>query len=236
MKRNGGAGLINIAQKDIAQKLKWIFVANSDPVIKACSEELLQNKIGDLIWQLQIEEKDFTELCLKCNFWTELLKAWCKFTFKPPQSDQEVHSEVIWYNSNIRVNNKVINYPNWINKGIKYVNDLCTTEGKLLTYQEFCQKYSFRPPKLKFNGIISAIPKQWKEKLSFNSNFIVTNMFTELKAKGQISHIVYHRMMENPQLLVKKRQKLNEICEFDYTNEVSDSADRLYRLSESVRV
>ena len=43
-------------------------------------------------------------------------------------------------------------------------------------------------------------------------------MFMELKAKGQTSRIVYHRMMENPHLLVKKRQNLNEICEFDYTN------------------
>ena len=75
----------------------------------------------------------------------------------------------IWLNSEIKVNNQVLFYQNWAEKGVTEIHHLCDENEKLLNFEQFTGKYGIKIPFTKFFGLISAIPKGWRGQLYKNS-------------------------------------------------------------------
>ena len=76
-------------------------------------------------------------------------------------------SEPLFYNPLFKINNTVIYFENWANKGIYFVKDLVNDQGSFLTFQNFIDKYELVENNfLRFNGFINVI-KCCLRKLSF---------------------------------------------------------------------
>ena len=76
------------------------------------------------------------------------------------QEKSYIHHE-IWYNKEIKIDKKCIFYRQWYERGVRYIHDLTDEYGKILTYENFCQKFNFNLSVLNFYGIRNSIFQRW---------------------------------------------------------------------------
>ena len=57
-KKDGGLGLIDLRKRDIALKLNWVNRYSKNTTIKLIANEMLGNRIDDLIWQISLKPGD----------------------------------------------------------------------------------------------------------------------------------------------------------------------------------
>ena len=91
------------------------------------------------------------------NLWTQILYSWSKINFHQVDNSSTALDEIIWYNTLIRVSNKVILWTHWIEKGIMLFSDLFRENRSLKTYKELGVNW------LEFQTLVS-------EKLSFRGS------------------------------------------------------------------
>ena len=132
-KADGGLGLVNLHNKDRALKIQWVFRIQQNPMIKALAYELMDNPIGDLIWEATLDKADIKYFCTKENFWTDVLEVWGELNCYMPKNAQQVKNQMIWMNSNIRINDKPVVYGKWINSGIIKIKDILTESNSFLS-------------------------------------------------------------------------------------------------------
>ena len=79
-------------------KFQWAKVIQTNEVIKSLAYELLDNKLGDTIWQCQFVPGDLKHIFPKkaSIFWEDVLKIWSEINFKDPISAKQVENQVIW--------------------------------------------------------------------------------------------------------------------------------------------
>ena len=82
-----------------------------------------------------------------------------------PTSSYQVQNQLIWYNSNICVNNRPIFYKYMFNAGITFVKDLLNDRRESLSLYEMNQKYGISIDDIRYHSICQAIPKEWKKLL-----------------------------------------------------------------------
>ena len=109
-KEDGGLGLIDLQMKDVALKAQWVLKAASSKIYKEIVKILLNNKIGTGLFEAQLHYKDIPVMCPLTNFWTDTLKCWCQLNYEKSISKAQVENLVLWYNSNIRIENKPVVY------------------------------------------------------------------------------------------------------------------------------
>lgn len=127
------------------------------------------NVSASFLLQCNLSAKDVYGISLH-SLMNESLKIWAKRNFYDPTSFNEVTQQLLWYNSHIKVGNKVIlnktMYRNNINKVIDMI-DLDT--GKFYTFQEFDDIHPNVVGFLEYNSIVSAIPPHWKRIIKENN-------------------------------------------------------------------
>ena len=164
-KQSGGAGLIDLRKKDKAMKLGWVKTILSDPSIASMAYKAMENnKVGDLIWKCNISVKD-AKCTFKASFWNDILKAWSVCNFSEPKNVHEIRNQIIWYNSHLKIAGKVFCFKKAVKAGLQIISQLLTPEGKIIDYVNACEMFDLDI--LQYNGIIKAIPVEWK-KIMFN--------------------------------------------------------------------
>ena len=92
------------------------------------------------------------------HFLRDMLLAWSKLNHKPIIYNH--FNEILWNNSDIRVDEKTVFYKNWFQSGIKYVKDIFDHEKKV--YHSFRKmQNNFNLPNtdyLKYLSLINSIP------------------------------------------------------------------------------
>ena len=68
----------------------------------------------------------------------------------------------LWNNLNITIDKKITCRIGWINKGVRFVNDLLDESGCLLTPDTIKNKFNLNCSYLEIYSIIGGIPKSWK--------------------------------------------------------------------------
>ena len=91
------------------------------------------------------------------NFWKDVFRSY--YHLRCLLDKDQVIFEPIWYNKMIKVGGNVQYLKEWVVKGILFVYDLLDQDGKLLSYEAFCDKYNFAPPFTKYYGIMLNIQK-----------------------------------------------------------------------------
>ena len=98
---------------------------------------------GKLLFECNFSENDIHRFTQN-NFLKDILAAWCKCIENPVISSYR--HEILWNNSNVKVEGNTIMYTNWFSNGIKYFEDVYDTTAKALySYRRLSEKK--QPPR-----------------------------------------------------------------------------------------
>ena len=177
-KENGGLGLINFRNKDHALKASWVKLLLTDSMTRIFAENALQPLLQQKIWLCNIAPNDV--LCsFKPSFWRDVLESWSLINHKEPQLPEEISSQIIWYNSYIRINDKPIFWSIPYNNDLIELGQIYHATGGLLPCEICCKMFSLTT--MQWNSLTSAIPKKWKNilatEISKNTSDYLYNRF-----------------------------------------------------------
>ena len=82
-----------------------------------------------------------------------------------PLNKNDVENEVIWNNRFITIAGKSVFLRPWYEAGVKYIKDLMSPDGNLLTFNEFQHIFGIKTHFLQYLGLLNAIPTSWKKLL-----------------------------------------------------------------------
>jgi len=216
----GGLKMLDIRSQSEALKLKWIGLLKE--IVDIDRNDVWRNWV-----KINIPKVDITYF-LRCNispndvkqvlkfdknsFWLEVFTKWFKLTYNNyPMSREEVYGQTLWYNSLIKIDNKMIFQRKWYDHGIKFLSDLIK-EGTLLTPEELSSKYDLKINFLELLSISKAIPKDWKNQFVVNNvdkcEYLVDT--TSFTCKALYDNIV-NRKVEYPECYVRYWETVLEV-------------------------
>ena len=93
-------------------------------------DSLLRNDFGSYIWKSNLKQMDRSKMYsnVKSPFWNDVLCYANDYFSVSITSKEQVLEQVLWYNSSIRIDNKIIAFPNWIRNKIFTMQDIWNLE------------------------------------------------------------------------------------------------------------
>ena len=77
---------------------------------------------------------------VKNQFWKDVLYAWKSVIEKDENKDwTNFLANTVWLNKQVKTDKRTICYPEWFNRGVKFVNDFVNYDGSFLTRSVFKQ-------------------------------------------------------------------------------------------------
>ena len=220
-KKYGGMSLFDLGTRDDAIKISWIKMVSEDRYLRELAFQQLNPVLKERIFRCNLREDDIkTEF--KPSFWRDVLVAWSKLSFQ--QSNQiitkdQILAQSIWYNSHIRIDNKVIFFKKAFEKGLSKLFDLITDNYELMTHKDVMAKFDLTV--MQTNSLLQAIPKTWKNVLSDSNfqTFPTESKFDQMVNKGKIIKAAYQELISKEDLLFPKyiRMQATLQTELSYT-------------------
>ena len=98
----------------------------------------------------------------KCinKFWTEVFESFKTLIEIEMQNNTTLPLQSpIWYNSNIKIGNKVVFYKEWYKRGIRYIADLLNKDNRdeFMNFEQFEREYKIKSNFVTYHGLINAI-------------------------------------------------------------------------------
>ena len=174
---HGGIKTPNIRKIISSQKLKWLKRINDKDNKWACLF-INQLKMKSLFLLTDCHSiPNLLPSSYNNPFWRDILLEWSDFISVCKNNwnnEEEILSQCIWNNNNIRINREPIYYNEWYRKGVVFVNDLLHEQGRLYTHEEFSKTFSIKTNFLNYESVKRAILayakemniKQFKNKLT----------------------------------------------------------------------
>lgn len=152
----GGLRMIDLDAFATSLKLSWIQkMLTSNTVWSELCNTIVQGQL-DMIFTMGDAYVKKKLNNLKNVFWSEVFETLTVFRALFDHDRGELLYHSLWYNSKILIDNQVVFYRQWYNKGIHTIGDLLNKDGLMMSYEEFCNRY-FRPMITTFAGLRNAI-------------------------------------------------------------------------------
>ena len=141
----------------------------------------LLDKFGGLNFLLRCNyDKKFLARINLPQFYAEILQYFLEL--KTSYNDFFSHQEfVLFNNKDILLDGCSFFYKTWFDKGVYLIQDLLDTDGKVMSYAKFKEKYLLSCNVLNYFQVISAIPKKFIESAKVTSlektDFLSKNVF-----------------------------------------------------------
>ena len=104
------------------------------------------------------------------SFYKDILKLWTKYYSNQPSLPSTIVSQYLWFNSFIKIDNKVVFHRKFSEKNINLVNDLIKENGKLKTWEHITHECKIdKSLYFKWIQLVHAIPNHWKKKFTENT-------------------------------------------------------------------
>ena len=99
-------------------------------------------------------------------FYKEMIKNWAKCLSSSPSSPSAILSQLLWFNLNIKTDNKSIFISDFGSKNINFVRQIFHKSAKTKSWDYIKSEYNLES-KLKYHWIqlTDALPKSWKDRL-----------------------------------------------------------------------
>ena len=153
----GGLRMIHLEKYIYALKLGWIRrLITNDSKYKT----IFQSTYGNIENILNKGDTYIEQIKNNCSnkFWYDVFDAWYSFIhFLKPRTNEDIMGINLWNNNNIKINNSPVFYRRWYNKNINFIKDILNPEGKILTFEQFQNKYGIHCHFLDFLGIKTAV-------------------------------------------------------------------------------
>ena len=196
----GGAGLTNFRNKELAMKFQWS-VKGANTQFATIRDNVTGNKVGDKVWELRMNRADARQIFPKNNFWSEVIREWIANI--NPTSSSKGTEETLWFNSKIKVDGKLVFYRTWAGKGVWKVKDLLDDNGDVIATDQFERKYNIRTNFLTLNGLTRAIPGEWKE-VNVNKE---KHFYEVIEKVLKPTRIIYQKLCSDQNLLEKRWER-----------------------------
>ena len=155
-KTEGGLGLVNLRNKDIALKATWPQILHSEHQYSQVVYSIMRCKqLQDDIWRCRLLPEDVKGMKIEC-FWRDVLYSWNQYNYF---YNFRIENQLLWYNSSIRINNRVFMWNNIHKRGLKYVYQLFENQ-KYKSDEQVWEEFGLS--KLEYNSIKTAMPESWK--------------------------------------------------------------------------
>ena len=198
-KSQGGLKLVDLSCKQDALKIDWIFRLESDPFLADCALQNLDKHLGLLIWYCNLSYKDAVNMYRTDNFWHQVLRAWSKINYSVPATREEILEQVIWLNSQIRIENKPVKWGHWINRGIVYIEDMVNGNN-------FKTAEELRVNWLEHSALLKAFPNFWKERINEEQISVEESrkaLYSKLFPVKKRARVVYDILIDDESLYLK---------------------------------
>ena len=114
-------------------------------------------------------------------FYKQVLKYWYELQqLSKCIKSSDIRSQLIWFNTNILVNDDTLFVQSLYDKSLKYINDILDTKGSFLPIDVLNKKFDCNINVMSYNSIKDAIPKQWRIELKESHPMCICK---ELKVK-----------------------------------------------------
>ena len=154
-------------------------------------------------------------------FIKEVVQAWCNISYSCPKDNYGM--QILWNNSNIRINGNVVFHEDLIAKNVLHVKNLFDREGKPLSFDCFKEKFNVENLHFTFYwGLIHSIPISWRRELSDNNHNQSSNQYLleEFLKAPKSSHYIYGKYIrtisESPTAIQKWAVIFDDITEQDW--------------------
>ena len=156
-KNQGGLNLMDLKRKDISLKATWPEILHQESeYAQIVFSQMRASTIQEDIWRCRILPEHVDQLKISNQFWRDVLKSWSTFNFS---HQFRIENQIIWYNSSIRIEDKIFMWRDVYRKGLMYIHQLFSNQ-KFKTYQEVEREFGLT--KLRYNSLKIALPQQWK--------------------------------------------------------------------------
>ena len=98
-----------------------------------------------------------------------------------PSNIIQIKDQSLWLNKHITIDNKIILWKQWQQKGLNIINDLLDKENNFLSPNDIKTKFNIKCTHLDINQIKTSIPKLWKVKIRHTHINLTTNNTLTLK-------------------------------------------------------
>ena len=160
------------------------------------------------VWLLDKKSVKHFAINLHNPFWKDVLKAWAEFINDISGVDDYM-KQLLWNNLNITIDKKITCRFGWINKGVRFVNDLLDESGCLLTPDTIKNKFNLNCSYLEIYNIISAMPESWKTSIRISGRKlekVSSKKLEEIFTKKKCTKITYSAILQTVGSKPKKTQ------------------------------
>ena len=241
-KNCGGLRLVDLEAKQDSLKIQWVANIADSKFLQAFVYDYLFPVIKEYIWVCNLEANDVVHIISVNSFWRQVLFAWWKRNYKDPQSAEEVLEQVIWLNSGIKVNNKLLLYEQCIKQGIYTLDDLYDRGNcRFLDYEQFRQKYvNANLCWIDYIAILDAIPKVWRLFIRNEVGQIgerQESLWESICARDKVANFMYRSMIYDQTAIIKYVRMWNERLQCTLMPvEFLEFFDNLYKISNSTKL
>ena len=196
-KVQGGLRLVDIAAKQKALQISWIFKTQQDQFLNSCMLRELNTALDHGIWQCNLNKKDCINMFGADALWSRILSSWCELHFCVPTSVNEILHQSLWANSPIRINDKPIIWKHWIDKNIMRISDFLDDNGTMIFNDcNWLEREQLR----------KAIPKEWyailtNQDIAESEN--VESLFDKLSKVKNVTKTVYEMLINDEFAMLK---------------------------------
>ena len=176
MINNYDEGGLNIPDFSIVcktQQITWVkrivLAENNKSQWGSLVKNILQPVGGVTVFKCNIKQEDVSRLKVKSNFWTDVISSWCEYNYTQDVKQCKINTQIIWLNSQIRIDNKLIYHKQCIENGLLELNQLYN-DNRLLDRNMINIVYAVDLIIMEYNSIISAIPRQWRKHMRDQNN------------------------------------------------------------------
>ena len=203
----GGAGLANLRVKEKSLKANWVKMLSTMPIYANTVYKMLAIPIQNYIWKCNVTPEYVKRIINKekFKFWYDVFMAWAEYRSK---HEYRIENQIIWFNSEILVQNNLIFFKEAWQKGLIYVHQLFE-EGQVISAIKAVRQYNLSF--LQLNAIITALPNAWKTffkttcKISYHP--LPPDIYEMCTITENFTGIIYKRLIENQDVLVQKANK-----------------------------
>ena len=232
LKEHGGTGLIDLKNKHVSLAMSWVPKIKNSEMLNSLANEALGIEHGLDIWSCSITQKDMKPFFQESE-WKEVLKYWLNYSVETIPIKQQI----IWLNSAIKINGKIVFYPQYFKAGMVLVADLWSNEENAFKTHSQIENEFGKIPFTAYLGILKAIPDQWKVSLREGQELKIDDNPLMERCKGKkVVSILYKCVSSSDSLVVKNWQRWVENgMQIEYADYIK-SITKINRLTNVVKL
>ena len=196
-------------------------------------------KVGfDTLFRCNLKKSDLKD-CSNSQlplFWKQTLEIWCEANYRSIDQIENPNEEILWLNSNIKLDHKTIFIKEMFDNNIVRVKDLQKDDKTWLNFDSFRTKYpSVKINFLHYHRIINAIPIEYKNNRKGNDpKKDGISLFISSK---KVPRTYYHHAQTNniaslERSFNKHRQYMNDFLMEDF----EQSFEIMYQCTRSTKL